>query len=145
MPSTGKISYKERSESASVFLLIIIFLSILRPVSPCLLDGFAHVFWNKQHHLMMHMEGMSHVDRQMEKLNTDGDDSQKRPGISINIENVFTSFTPEIVVDYYPPRYNLMAIDPYVFYTQFVKVPETIPPDVISCIALPEMLQQLIC
>lgn len=124
-----------------MFLLIIVVLTILRPVSPYLLDGLAHTFWSEQHHEMMHLEGISHVDAQMEKINTDAAHSDKPSMSTENIENVFISLQQGFKLQVYPPLYNLSLFQLYNLQTQNSVIPEAIPPDVTHCVTLPEMLQ----
>ncbi len=88
-----KMSNAEKRESASVLLLIIVILSLLKPVSPYISDGLAHHLWNEKHHLKMHQDGVEHIDSDLQKMNNYGDNENEKPvdAISITAPSLFFS------------------------------------------------------
>ncbi len=55
------------AESYAIFLLLILFLSIIRPISPVISDAWGHTF-NKKHHQHIHEINEHHLDVQLEEV-----------------------------------------------------------------------------
>ncbi|MBP8915253.1 MAG: hypothetical protein KBF51_04315 [Chitinophagales bacterium] len=92
MQSANTIQAKR--ESTSILLLLIVLLSLLRPVSPFIADGIGHTFFSESHHSKLHQNGYDHIDADLQKLAaTDQTETGKVPVSTFSIETAFTFIT----------------------------------------------------
>jgi len=61
-------SYQQKSESASVILLLIVFFTLIRPVAPMLTDNIAHRYFMAQHE-QLHKLSLNHLDDDLKNAN----------------------------------------------------------------------------
>ena len=83
-----------KRESTSILLLLILFFSLLRPISPFIANGIGHTFFSESHHSKLHQNGYDHIDADLQKLaSTDQTETGKVPVSTFSIETAFTFIT----------------------------------------------------
>jgi len=89
----AKTTTAERRDTISVLMLVIVFLSLIRPVSPYIADGAAHLFNSEHHHQEMHTLGINHVDKAIKNIADTGKEEagQSQPS-ALSIETAFVYF-----------------------------------------------------
>ena len=93
-PVQSANTIQAKRESTSILLLLIVFLSLLRPVSPFIADGIGHTFFSETHHSKLHQNGYDHIDADLQKLAaTDQSETGKVPVSTFSIETAFTFIT----------------------------------------------------
>ncbi len=81
-------------ETTSILLLLIVLLSLLRPVSPFIADGIGHTFFSVDHHSKLHQNGYDHIDADLQKLTENSPaETGKIPVSTFSIETAFTFIT----------------------------------------------------
>jgi len=82
-----------KRESTSILLLLIVLLSLFRPVSPFIADAIGHTFFSENHHTKLHQNGYDHIDAELQKLaEIEGSLSGKVPVSTFSIETALTFF-----------------------------------------------------
>jgi hypothetical protein len=90
----SQLTYRQKRESASVVLLLIVFFTLIRPVAPLLTDALAHRFFSPAHE-QLHQLGVNHLDDDLKSANLPSDNSGK-PAVSF--EQIFIFCVTAIVI-----------------------------------------------
>ncbi len=123
-------------ESTSIILLVIVIISLLRPVTPFISDGIAHTFYSEQHHLALHQNGCNHLDVELKNLaKASGDENDKLPVSTFSIETVFTFFTESFELNINPHAIKVSFCYPEIALLHRSILPVIQPPD-FGCISL---------
>lgn len=123
-------------ESTSVILLLIVFISLLRPVTPFISDGIAHTFFSVQHHAALHQNGYNHIDAELKKIaKASGDENNNIPVSTFSIETAFTFFTESFQLDINPHAIKVSFVTPLISLLQRSILPIIQPPD-FGCVSL---------
>ena len=128
MQSANTIQAKR--ESTSILLLLIVFLSLLRPVSPFISDFIGHTLFSESHHAKLHQNGYEHIDADLQKLaETDHQETGKIHVSTFSIETAFTFITeiPQFLL--IQNSNNIIFQEPIVTLSGRTAKPEIQPPD----------------
>ena len=121
---------ENRRDTTSVLLLVVVFLSLLRPVSPYISDGFAHTFYNQEHHAMMHLTGVNHVDKEIKKINeTEQEGNGKATPSTFSTDNSFVYFIPASQFNFYNVSQDISFRAAFGFELTAIIPPAIQPPD----------------
>ncbi len=118
-------------ETAAVLMFVVVFISLLRPISPFIADGLGHTFWNDQHHTSLHQNGINHIDKQIQKLNEKSDEQSREASAStFNIETSLIYFEALHKINFYISSTTIEFSEPLFLNSQQNVTPEIQPPDI---------------
>ncbi|MBC8047125.1 MAG: hypothetical protein H7Y00_10045 [Fimbriimonadaceae bacterium] len=79
-------------ESFAVLFLAVWLCMMFKPFSPILSDAFQHTFNSKNHHALLHIYNVNHVDDEVSNIVKDETEKQQNNSANFSIENPFTFF-----------------------------------------------------
>lgn len=80
--------YQQKQESLSVILLLIVILTLLRPITPYITDSIAHHFFALQHE-QLHKIGINHLEKDIQDANATQSTAEKK---GIGFEQILIFF-----------------------------------------------------
>jgi hypothetical protein len=119
------IQYQQKQESLSVLLLLIVVLTLLRPITPLITDSIAHNFYAQQHE-QLHRIGINHLEKDIQAANEAQSSAEKK---GIGFEQILVFFLQFIL----SPAIAIFSIilfkEPKCWQLRTSKKPTLQPPD----------------
>lgn len=119
------IPYQQKQESVSVLLLLIVVLTLLRPITPFITDSIAHHFYAQQHE-QLHRIGINHLEKDIQNANETPSSTEKK---GVGLEQILVFFLQFVL----SPAITIFSIilfkEPKCWQLRTSKKPTLQPPD----------------